>query len=549
MENQFGDFLIKIGLIDTKDLKKLKEINHKIINANNNHNFSDCFFLSLMHFFNNLTINQKKYMCFNLPLRFLLNKEKEKKQKMTLIVLKKELKEKIIKLKYLCNWIRHKKIYKKSISKQASGGSLLNHKISFDEFINRKKKTQPKLNDKNDNINIYINNNNNYKFQNNKIGKNNSFNKSKFNNYYTNKANKIINSKEILTTSDKLELLQLSECTFKPSINTANNSLRNTNINSDIQSTFDKLYKDSEKYRMKKNLRAMEFEHIINKDLTFKPNICHTPKLLSTIKFENFEIRQQNFIKNKNNNKIKLKKKFERNTERKCSFSPKINKIIDFTATSFNNKNEENEENKNALNSNNICDSYYSISTVKTIPAHIRLYDDSKRRNSSYIQKEKEYKQLINEMSNRTSKKFSKVNYDKINNLHEYKEKKEILEKTKKKVEEEEGITFKPEVNINNKYTDRIFSNFYERNKNFKKNKIFEKYDKYNNEEKKTKNYTDEEKKEIVQNIVKRLYNEPIGKNILNSKNECNKYIKNNNYVDSSRSNIHKQNSEINSEK
>jgi hypothetical protein len=440
MENQFCNFLLNIGLIDLKTSKILKEINHGIINSKNIHNFSDCFFISLMHYFNNLTLNQKKYICFNLPLRFLLNKEKEKKRKMRLIILKKQLKEESLKLKYLLTWIRHNKSKRKPFTKQKSGGSLLNNRITFDDFINRKKEIEYKMNYKNNNINIDINNNNIIKIKNFKIRKNNSFNKSNNYNYYTNKTNDIINSKDIITTTDKLELLQLSECTFKPSINTTNNSFRNTNLNSDFQSTFDKLYKDSEKYRIKKNLRAMEVEHIINKDLTFKPNICHTPKLLSTIKFENFEIRQQNFIKNKNNNKIKLKKKFERNTERKCSFSPKINKIIDFTATSFNNKNEENEENKNALNSNNICDSYYSISTVKTIPAHIRLYDDSKRRNSSYIQKEKEYKQLINEMSNRTSKKFSKVNYNKINNLHENKEKKEILEKTKKKLKKRKEL-------------------------------------------------------------------------------------------------------------
>ena len=226
MENNFCDFLINIGLIDLKTSKNLKQINHEIINAKSEHNFSDCFFISLMHFFNNLTINQKKYMCFNLPLRFLLNIEKEKKQKMGLIILKKELKEKLYKLKYLCAWIRNIKNQKKVISKQQSGGSLINFKISFDEFINRKKKTENKSNYKNNNININLSSStNNNTINNLKMKKNNS---SKFNNYYINKANDIINSKELLTTSDKLELLQLNECTFKPSINTTNNSFRNT---------------------------------------------------------------------------------------------------------------------------------------------------------------------------------------------------------------------------------------------------------------------------------------------------------------------------------
>ena len=539
MENNFCDFLINIGLIDLKTSKNLKQINHEIINAKSEHNFSDCFFISLMHFFNNLTINQKKYMCFNLPLRFLLNIEKEKKQKMGLIILKKELKEKLYKLKYLCAWIRNIKNQKKVISKQQSGGSLINFKISFDEFINRKKKTENKSNYKNNNININLSSStNNNTINNLKMKKNNS---SKFNNYYINKANDIINSKELLTTSDKLELLQLNECTFKPSINTTNNSFRNTKINIDIQSTFDKLYKDSEKYRIKKNLKAMEYEHIINKDLTFKPNLCQTPKSISNLKFEKFEIRQQNFINNKKNNTNKLKKNIERNAERKCSFSPKINKIIDFTGISLNDNNITSEENKN-INTNNNCDSYYSISTVKTIPVHVRLYDDSKRRNSSYIQKEKEYKNLIDEMASRTCKRFSKINYDKLNNLYENKEKKLILEKTKRKVEEEEGITFKPDINLNNKYTKRIFNNFYERNKNNKKNIIFKNYEKFDGDTKKEQKFTEDEKKEIVKNIVKRLYNEPMEQNILKNKSQCNKYIQNNNLIDSSRMNIENQN-------
>ena len=538
MENQFCNFLLNIGLIDLKTSKILKEINHGIINSKNIHNFSDCFFISLMHYFNNLTLNQKKYICFNLPLRFLLNKEKEKKRKMRLIILKKQLKEESLKLKYLLTWIRHNKSKRKQFTKQKSGGSLLNNRITFDDFINRKKEIEYKMNYKNNNINIDINNNNIIKIKNFKIRKNNSFNKSNNYNYYTNKTNDIINSKDIITTTDKLELLQLSECTFKPSINTTNNSFRNTNLNSDFQSTFDKLYKDSEKYRIKKSLRAIEYENIINKDLTFRPNISQTPKIISNFKFEDFETRQQNFIDNKVNNANKLKKNLERNAERKCSFSPKINKIIDFTSTSFNN-NKTNEENKNIITNNNNCDSYYSISTVKTIPAHVRLYNDSKRRNSSYIQKEIEYKNLIEELASRTSKKFSKVNYNKLNKLHENKEKKIILEKTKKKVEKEEGITFKPELHLNNKYTDRIFSDFYDRNKNFKKNKIFENYDKFQ-DNRINKKYSENEKKQIIQNIVKRLYKEPMTQKLFHN-NECNKYIKNNN---SSRSNIQKQNSE-----
>ena len=227
-----------------------------------------------------------------------------------------------------------------------------------------------------------------------------------------------------MTTKDKRELLQLSECTFKPSINnTYNNSFLKKPI-------FDKLYKDSEKYKIKNQIKAMKYELLMNKEITFKPKLCITPKSISTLKFDKFEIRQKNFLNNKNFTTNKLKKSIESSVEKKCSFSPKINKNIDFSASSTKNNNipTTKEENKliNTSTNNNNYDSYYSISTIKTIPAHIRLYDDSKRRNSSYIQREIEYKKSIDEMANITSKKVSKIDYDKISNLSENKEKKII---------------------------------------------------------------------------------------------------------------------------
>ena len=557
MENDFCNFLINIGLIDLKTSKNLKEINLEITNAKHEFNFSDCFFISLMHYFNNLTISQKKYICFNLPIKFLLNKDKEKKKQLSLIVLKKHLKEKLIKFKYLCIWIRYTKIKRKIINKQTSECLSLNRRISFDEFLKIKKNTEFKLNDKNNDIKINEDNNNDSninnsikainsnKIKNIKMRKYNSFNKSKIYDYYTYKANDIIKNKDMITTINKKELLQLSECTFKPSINTTNNSFRKTKIKNDFQSTFDKLYKDGEKYRIKRNLKEIEREHIINKELTFKPILCQTPKIISNIKYDKFEIRQQKFIEHKVKNATKIKNNEDTITERNCSFSPNINSNIDFSTTSFNNNNITNEENKNSNNNN--CDSYYSISTVKTIPAHVRLYDDSKRRNSSYIQKEMEIKNLIDEMASRTSKRFSQINYSKLDDLYENKGKKISLEKTRKKVEKEEGITFKPELNLNNKYANRIFSNFYERNKNIKKNKVYEDYKNYKTEDKKENKFTENEKKEIVKNIVARLYSESISRNVINNKKDGNKYIKYNNLSESNTAPGQKLNFGINS--
>jgi hypothetical protein len=239
--------------------------------------------------------------------------------------------------------------------------------------------------------------------------------------------------------------------------------------------------------------------------------------------------------------KNKLKENIENSVETRCSFSPKINRVFDFIYSSSTNKkhnittnedkNLNSNSNTNSNTNNNNCESYYSISTIKTIPAFVRLYDDSKRRNNSFIQKEKEYEKSINEMANRTSKKFFKVDYDKIRNLSGNKEKKLIYERTRKKVEEEEGITFKPYLNLNNKYIQRVKGNFYERNKIDKKNSIFETFTKFEEKDRKmTKKFTEDEKKKLVSNIVKRLYNESLDKylkkrieyNNHNNKNDIN---------------------------
>ena len=69
-------------------------------------------------------------------------------------------------------------------------------------------------------------------------------------------------------------------------------------------------------------------------------------------------------------------------------------------------------------------------------------------------------------MANISCKKENKVDYEKINELYLYQKKKEIMEKTKKKVEEEEGSTFKPDIYIN-ECGNNINSDFFERTKNF----------------------------------------------------------------------------------
>ena len=559
MEKSFCDYLVSIGLIDLKISNNIKFLNKEVSKSRKEFSFTDSFFISLMNYFNNLTLNQKKYMCFSLPLRFILLRQKELNKKLKSIVLRKNLKEKIVKLKYLLRWIRavkfNFKIEKNSNYEDKDKLNINNMlldddsgSIIFDDFIIESKKVPDVIKEKK--------NNNSFSEKNKKIGIkiNNSFNKSR------SKFNNNLKTKGILTTTDRKELLQLSECTFKPTINTTNNnSFRITNPNSNRKMTFMKLYQDSEKYRIKKRLKELEFEKIINNELTFRPQLCHTPKSLSNFKFDSFNERQNNFINNKKENANKLKINLDKNTAKKCSFIPKVNKIMmDFNLSStginrnnltnihsahtnkINNlTNEENKQSQNINTYNNsknnyTGESYYTLSNSKTVPAHLRLYNDSQRRNSSYIQKENEYNKLITDMANITSKKDSKVDYEKLFNLYENKEGKLVQEKTKEKVQKEEGITFMPELSLNNKYLNRITNDFYERNKYCKKNNLFKQYEKFDEDSKKIKKkYTDDQKKKIIKNIVSRLYNESKNKNSeKTNKVERNKYIKNYSFFD-----------------
>ena len=559
MEKSFCDYLVSIGLIDLKISNNIKFLNKEVSKSRKEFSFTDSFFISLMNYFNNLTLNQKKYMCFSLPLRFILLRQKELNKKLKSIVFRKNLKEKIVKLKYLLRWIRavkfNFKIEKNSNYEDKDKLNINNilldddsGSIIFDDFIIESKKVPDVIKEKK--------NNNSFSEKNKKIGIkiNNSFNKSR------SKFNNNLKTKGILTTTDRKELLQLSECTFKPTINTTNNnSFRITNPNSNRKMTFMKLYQDSEKYRIKKRLKELEFEKIINNELTFRPQLCHTPKSLSNFKFDSFNERQNNFINNKKENTNKLKINLDKSTAKKCSFIPKVNKIMmDFNLSStginrnnltnihsahtnkINNlTNEENKQSQNINTYNNsknnyTGESYYTLSNSKTVPAHLRLYNDSQRRNSSYIQKENEYNKLITDMANITSKKDSKVDYEKLFNLYENKEGKLVQEKTKEKVQKEEGITFMPELSLNNKYLNRITNDFYERNKYCKKNNLFKQYEKFDEDSKKIKKkYTDDQKKKIIKNIVSRLYNESKNKNSeKTNKVERNKYIKNYSFFD-----------------
>ena len=189
----------------------------------------------------------------------------------------------------------------------------------------------------------------------------------------------------------------------------------------------------------------------------------------------------------------------------------------------------KNEYNTDIKNSEIIFD-YYTSRTgdgylcIQQSP-FLRLYEDSKNRNERKILREKKYNNYIDDMANISCKKDNNINYDKINELYLYEKKNDIMKKTKKKVENEEGSTFKPDIYINNTFKN-ITSNFYERNEKFVKDKqnfieISRKerdklYNRNNNNIKDNRNkFSKEEKNEIIKNIVKRLAYEGGGSNLI----------------------------------
>ena len=346
------------------------------------------------------------------------------------------------------------------------------------------------------------------------------------NNSYIRNSNQKTN---LHTSLEEKEIRELKECTFKPKINNPSKKLKkilsqneinsslvlsnNNNYDSnylkkreeEIQYRFEKLYKDNEKYKLSKEMKAKEREKIISLNTPFIPNAKKTFKKKLNQKRQksegNFEERQKDYINKKNKHSAEIKNRIDSEYEELCSFNPKIT----------NDKGE-----------------YYKITKkekINTKPVFIRLYEDGKDRKNYQIQKEYEKINKIMDLSNiiNPNKNF---NFERINKLYENREKRDIYNKTKRKVEQEEGITFKPYISENS-YSFGINSNFYERGQkllNDRESFYEEENKKYKEELRKrfidNKNYTKEERKQIIDNIINRLYNDSVNINKKNAKEE-----------------------------
>ena len=422
----------------------------------------------------------------------------------------KILKNNYNKIKNFKKKINVKNIKNGSIKNKNKGNIALKKNISNHNNTNNKNKTGININSyKTININNYrkpthgsqysTNNNNNSSIRNSSI-KNSNEKKS-----------------NLHTSLEEKELSELKECTFKPRINHPRKIMKRTLSQNDINSSliipnninnkqkkeaqthliFEKLYQDSEKYKLSKEMKAIEMEHMMSRTAPFVPNIQKASKKGSLSKkrqnsegnFENFRERQQEFIRKKNKHSAEIKNRINSDFEELCSFNPKIT----------NNKGE-----------------YYQITKKEKIsrkPVFLRLYEDNKNRKNFQMKKEMENINKIVDLSNiiNPQKNF---NFETINRLYEYKERSNIMNRTKKKVEEEEGVTFKPNIS-ESIYSKGVNGNFYERGQkllNDRESFYEEENKKYNDSIKNScekKGYSKEERKKIIDNIINRLYIEP----------------------------------------
>ena len=99
--------------------------------------------------------------------------------------------------------------------------------------------------------------------------------------------NKVNKKRNLLTSIEEKEKIDLEECSFKPkinkpnkifraksTINIGNNSvLNNKRRQQEIAKRFEKLYRDNEKYKVSKELKAIQLENIASQKSTFIPEI------------------------------------------------------------------------------------------------------------------------------------------------------------------------------------------------------------------------------------------------------------------------------------
>ena len=547
MDKNFSLYLTKLGFFDENTAKEIIKSNKLLENKK----FSDSSFHYLMNFFENLNEEQKKYMSYFIPNNYKIITNKLRTRKIKSILIQTILRQKLKLLKKLYQWKNNIKIntYRNIINKY---NIEENHKLSYDDNEKLSKNNTITLDDylAKENINIYNNNINPndkgisniksiynsinikpYKSKNerafnkqkNKLitklyyntndnlrtynYENNNNNKMRkpdlkyiYKNLYQRNISKKDNSKnKLLTSLESKELEDLKECTFKPRINNIlissmkqSRSQTKNKSRDNIESIFERLYKDEEKNKLSKELRTIDREYTIGKKFSFTPNI--NGKLKNIYRYQqhkNFAQRQREYMEKIDKKREDLRGKIDSEFDLICSFNPKIT----------------NEKGEYYIIKNKKKEKNMAKSSVFR-----RLYKDVEKRQELREQKEKENIDKFNEMANYLTLDKKVNDTSLIERLFDNR-KEDIINKTREKVEKEEGITFQPDIGDND-YIQNINSNFMERNEDWiirRNNFIEEENAKQlenlrNNGIGNKKKYTSEEREQIINNIIERLY-------------------------------------------
>ena len=549
MDKNFSLYLIKLGFFDEKASKDIIKPNNQIEKKT----FIDSSFHYLMNFFDNLNESQKKYMSFFIPTNYQQIIIKIRKRKLKSIFIQKILRQKLILLKNLYIWKRnnnlntnslsnnnniHEPIYDqnnnikltKSQNLQVNQDSVTLNDYLSKEKINKRnvitniknilKQSNLKENQsKNGTIHNKIINKYNrkypYSYYNNRYPIylcNQTIKQKKpnyeyiYNNLYRSSMSKNYNrnKNKLLTSLEEKELENLKECTFKPRINKSVSKKLNKseikdknkeNKEENVISIFERLYKDEQKNKLSKELKTVDKEFNLGKTFSFAPKLNNKfKKFYKYQDHKNFVQRQREYMEKSDKKKEELRDEVDSKFDLLCPFNPKITNEKGEYYKSKNNKTSE----KNAQ----------SYSVFK------RLYLDMMSRKEMQEQKELENINKINEMANYLTADKKVNESDIIERLLDY-NKDEIINKAKEKVEREEGVTFQPDI-MDNEYIQNVNGNFLERNEQWllnRKNYIEQESAKqienirnsgeFNNSNKK---YTIEEREQIINNVIERLY-------------------------------------------
>ena len=547
MDKNFSLYLTKLGFFDENTAKEIIKSNKLLENKK----FSDSSFHYLMNFFENLNEEQKKYMSYFIPNNYKIITNKLRTRKIKSILIQTILRQKLKLLKKLYQWKNNIKIntYRNIINKY---NIEENHKLSYDDNEKLSKNNtitlddylaKEKINIYNNNINpndkgisniksiynsinikpyksknerafnkqknklitkLYYNTNNNLRTYNYENNNNNKMRKPDLKYIYKNLYQRNISKKDngknkLLTSLESKELEDLKECTFKPRINNIlissmkqSRSQTKNKSRDNIESIFERLYKDEEKNKLSKELRTIDREYTIGKKFSFTPNI--NGKLKNIYRYQqhkNFAQRQREYMEKIDKKREDLRGKIDSEFDLICSFNPKIT----------------NEKGEYYIIKNKKKEKNMAKSSVFR-----RLYKDVEKRQELREQKEKENIDKFNEMANYLTLDKKVNDTSLIERLFDNR-KEDIINKTREKVEKEEGITFQPDIGDND-YIKNINSNFMERNEDWiirRNNFIEEENAKQlenlrNNGIGNKKKYTSEEREQIINNIIERLY-------------------------------------------